>query len=908
MVFLSYSIIAYQGGTITVTSLLAAQLVINAILFHSQMNELNATRRRERALITNPEQTDSMEPNGGQSLASETLPDSKSKVGPSKIGKQNDANLMAERELKADSKVEKQSRHLESGNEMKAANSGEIFPETLDTAAKTKECGVNRVRANKGWSKGAVPERDVSKGGRAPIAEYQAVSEVVASTVKTKDLREDPKVDTQVLSKGGHTVATGDQTKAELLLPPKTIKDRNRNINNLRVDIAAKGDSLATNTGKKVNSDFQNSAPTEDHVMGLGKKVKDELVTLTKAQTERSGYIPRAPLTAVPRLASRGGPEQNQDKSKIGLAEMLNLDPEEVNAEIAAESGHLQATKDPGDQDGDTTLDQAQATASASSDSTAHGKPGGRSGNKATKSLSKSKPKYAADDLDALVSEQLYHKNKIEPVTKKDNMEANMSMDTPVAVAGPKPRQALNQGSKADKDETKATNETKDSNKHDKTVKDTKALGATAPLGKGTAAAKDYPKNPKKQTNLLDDEDDVKASGQGMKGLKQDGAASEQENKALRKDQEASQQENKGQKTFEKAFGFKTGKHKPSKGKSGDSKVSGPNASELKSTQTSHNLVEGKLNERSPTQKDVKKGKGKGRAQVKKVETDAQKEAREQKKDTDDYIQAKNRELRERLNVSRTKWIYGDLTIPHPNHHRSWSSRNLWCATCLGQCELCRRPCCVYLEQSLILLDGNKTEAEKIRADDLLREIRLWNPIGLDEDVFLKCTDCKKRCCTECAGICPTAICQDQQCKGKLYVRGDSKIFRFQNGKTESLFLQRKNPRRISWTTLYRRQHKKGISEEVAKKRTRRTVKSQRAIVGASLDVIKERRAQRPEARAAARQAAIKEGKERKTTLESKKKMEKAKGAAGAARGQTARIQSKQGAKGKPVKPAATSR
>ena len=49
--------------------------------------------------------------------------------------------------------------------------------------------------------------------------------------------------------------------------------------------------------------------------------------------------------------------------------------------------------------------------------------------------------------------------------------------------------------------------------------------------------------------------------------------------------------------------------------------------------------------------------------------------------------------------------------------------------------------------------------------------------------------------------------------QGKLYVRGDSKIFRFQRGKTESLFLQRKNPRRIAWTTLFRRQHKKGISE-----------------------------------------------------------------------------------------------
>merc|ERR1712070_1306502 len=143
--------------------------------------------------------------------------------------------------------------------------------------------------------------------------------------------------------------------------------------------------------------------------------------------------------------------------------------------------------------------------------------------------------------------------------------------------------------------------------------------------------------------------------------------------------------------------------------------------------------------------------------------------------------------------------------------------------------------------------------------------------------------------------------------KGKLYVRGDSKIFRFQNGKTESLFLQRKNPRRIAWTTLYRRQHRKGISEEVAKKRSRRTVKHQRAIVGAPLDVIKERRTMRPEARAAARQAAIKEGKEKKATAESKKKAEKAKSASKAAQGQAPKV-SKMQAKGAPSKVAAKSR
>jgi large subunit ribosomal protein L24e len=49
--------------------------------------------------------------------------------------------------------------------------------------------------------------------------------------------------------------------------------------------------------------------------------------------------------------------------------------------------------------------------------------------------------------------------------------------------------------------------------------------------------------------------------------------------------------------------------------------------------------------------------------------------------------------------------------------------------------------------------------------------------------------------------------------------------------------------------------------------------------------VIKERRSQRPEARSAARQAAIKEGKEKRTAAQSVKKAEKAKTAAKSAAG-----------------------
>ncbi|EPS40537.1 hypothetical protein H072_5609 [Dactylellina haptotyla CBS 200.50] len=95
--------------------------------------------------------------------------------------------------------------------------------------------------------------------------------------------------------------------------------------------------------------------------------------------------------------------------------------------------------------------------------------------------------------------------------------------------------------------------------------------------------------------------------------------------------------------------------------------------------------------------------------------------------------------------------------------------------------------------------------------------------------------------------------------------------------------------------------------KEVSKKRTRRTVKHQRAIVGASLDVIKEKRSIAPAARAAARAQAVKEGKEKKAAAESKKKAEKAKSAATAARGQAGKV-SKQGAKGAPQKVQARTR
>ncbi|KAK6487095.1 60S ribosomal protein L24, partial [Huso huso] len=107
---------------------------------------------------------------------------------------------------------------------------------------------------------------------------------------------------------------------------------------------------------------------------------------------------------------------------------------------------------------------------------------------------------------------------------------------------------------------------------------------------------------------------------------------------------------------------------------------------------------------------------------------------------------------------------------------------------------------------------------------------------------------------------------------GRRYARIDGKVFQFLNGKCEAAFLSKRNPRQINWTVLYRRKHKKGQSEEVQKKRTRRAVKFQRAITGASLAEIMAKRNQKPEVRKAQREQAIRAAKDAKKAKQVTKK------------------------------------
>ncbi|XP_044756645.1 60S ribosomal protein L24 [Coccinella septempunctata] len=107
---------------------------------------------------------------------------------------------------------------------------------------------------------------------------------------------------------------------------------------------------------------------------------------------------------------------------------------------------------------------------------------------------------------------------------------------------------------------------------------------------------------------------------------------------------------------------------------------------------------------------------------------------------------------------------------------------------------------------------------------------------------------------------------------GKTLVKVDGKSFTFLNSKCERAHLMRRNPRKVTWTILYRRKHKKGQEEETTKKRTRRTQKFQRAIVGASLNDIMAKRNQRPEVRKAQREQAIRAAKEQKKSQKAAKK------------------------------------
>ena len=111
---------------------------------------------------------------------------------------------------------------------------------------------------------------------------------------------------------------------------------------------------------------------------------------------------------------------------------------------------------------------------------------------------------------------------------------------------------------------------------------------------------------------------------------------------------------------------------------------------------------------------------------------------------------------------------------------------------------------------------------------------------------------------------------------GMKFVKRDGTPLMVISRKAKSLMMQRKKPAKLTWTQRWRIMNKKGLAEGGVRKRTRRVVKVQRAIVGTSADDIKKLRTQKPELRSAQREAALRETKDRNKAKKAEKIKNKA--------------------------------
>merc|ERR1719321_629604 len=113
--------------------------------------------------------------------------------------------------------------------------------------------------------------------------------------------------------------------------------------------------------------------------------------------------------------------------------------------------------------------------------------------------------------------------------------------------------------------------------------------------------------------------------------------------------------------------------------------------------------------------------------------------------------------------------------------------------------------------------------------------------------------------------------------RGIKFAAKDGKTHFFISSKTRPLFHQKIKPVKLTWTQAWRRFNKKLQADVVERKKTRKTTRVQKAIVGMSLEDIKRRRTEKPEARDAElkkQEQAIKERKlkQKKEKLDEKKR------------------------------------
>ena len=111
--------------------------------------------------------------------------------------------------------------------------------------------------------------------------------------------------------------------------------------------------------------------------------------------------------------------------------------------------------------------------------------------------------------------------------------------------------------------------------------------------------------------------------------------------------------------------------------------------------------------------------------------------------------------------------------------------------------------------------------------------------------------------------------------RGSRFISKDGRTHYFISTKARSLFHQKIKPVKLTWTLAWRAYNKKIKVDDIQKKRSRKTTRIQKAVVGMSIEEIRRKKAESREDRDKANDAASQVIKDRKAKALQTKKAEK---------------------------------
>ena len=118
--------------------------------------------------------------------------------------------------------------------------------------------------------------------------------------------------------------------------------------------------------------------------------------------------------------------------------------------------------------------------------------------------------------------------------------------------------------------------------------------------------------------------------------------------------------------------------------------------------------------------------------------------------------------------------------------------------------------------------------------------------------------------------------------RGRRFIAKDGRVHHIYGSKARCLFHRKIKSRNLTWTLAWRAFNKKIKIDESTKRRTKKTARVQKAVVGMSLDEIKRRKAESREDRNKVTEAKEKDVKDRKAKVTKDKQAKKAKDNKGA--------------------------